>query len=177
MAKTKLTILSNFPVKKYAIYLGMGILLCLLQISAVGLIAIGPVVPDLVLILVIYIAVNEGKFVGLIAAFVLGMMFDFFTLDLIGVNILAKSTAALLAGFFHKEEGYKQITTDYKFMLVIFLCSFLHNSIYGIINISAYKMNFVRFFLEYAVGASIYTAAMGIFPYVYASNKQAKKAG
>lgn len=176
MAKTKLTILNNFPIKKYAIYFGMGLLLCLLQISAVGLVALGPVVPDLVLILVVYIAINEGQFVGLIAAFVLGMMFDFFTLDMMGVNILAKSTAALLAGFFHREEGHKQITADYKFMLVLFLCAFLHNSIYGIINISAYKMNFVRFFLEYAVGASIYTAIAGIFPYVYASNKSSKVA-
>ncbi len=174
MAKTKLTVLNNVPIKKYAIYMGMGLLLCLLQISAVGLIAIGPLVPDLVLILVVYIAVNEGKFVGLIAAFFLGLMFDFFTLDMIGANILAKASAALLAGFFHREEGHKQITADYKFLLVVFLCSFLHNSIYGIINISAYKMNFVRFFLEYAVGASIYTAVMGIFPYVYSSNKQAK---
>jgi rod shape-determining protein MreD len=174
MAKTKLTILNNFPIKKYAIYFGIGLILCLLQISAVSLISIGPIVPDLVLILVIYIAINEGQFVGLIAAFILGLMFDFFTLDLIGANILAKSTAALLAGFFHREEGHKQITTDYKFLLILFLCSFLHNSIYGIINISAYKMNFVRLFLEYAVGASIYTAVMGIFPYVYESNKSAK---
>jgi rod shape-determining protein MreD len=176
MAKTKLTILNNFPIKKYAVYFGMGILLCLLQISAVSLIALGPLVPDLVLILVVYIAVNEGQFVGLLAAFGLGLMFDIFSMDLIGVNILAKSTAALLAGFFYREDRQKQITADYKFLLVIFLCSFLHNSIYGIINISAYKLNFVRFFLEYAVGASIYTAAMGIFPYVYSSNKQAKAA-
>ena len=104
MAKTKLTILNNIPVKKYAVYMGIGIILCLLQISTVGLIAVGPLVPDLVLILVIYIAVNEGQFAGLISAFVLGLMFDFFTLDMIGVNILAKSTAALLAGFFHREE-------------------------------------------------------------------------
>ena len=88
---------------KLIIYPIVTILLGLFQISIVNFIEIGGVSPNLMIILVVWIAINEGQFIALFAAFLIGIFYDFIKMDVIGTNALSLLISAFLCGFFYKE--------------------------------------------------------------------------
>lgn len=160
---------NELPVKRLIAYGVIGIILTLLQVSVVDLIAVGFAVPDLVLILVVWIGVYEGYMEGILYGFALGLLFDIFTFDTLGTNALAKLIVGLFSGFFHKKDTEKQLTAGFRFLPIIFIAALMHNVIYGIFRIEINNMNFIRFFLEYSVASAIYTTAFGIFAFAIGS--------
>jgi rod shape-determining protein MreD len=159
----------EIPVKRFILYGVLGLILALLQVTAVDLISIGSAVPDLVLLLIIWIGVQEGYMEGILFGFALGLLFDLATFDIVGTNALAKCTAGLFAGFFHKKDAEKQLVTKMNFLPVIFAISLIHNLIYGIFQVNANQWSFFRYFAEYSVASALYSTAFGIFAYAIGS--------
>ncbi|MBR6565649.1 MAG: rod shape-determining protein MreD [Spirochaetaceae bacterium] len=60
-----------------------------------------PVVPDLLLLVVLYISVFNGSLVGETTGFVSGLLLDFITAAPLGLNCLLRTLMGFLAGFFH----------------------------------------------------------------------------
>ena len=60
----------------------------------IDFISIGGIKPDLLLILCVWITLSEGQYEGLITAFVLGLLNDIVSFDVIGTNALSKVVAA-----------------------------------------------------------------------------------
>lgn len=78
---------------------GFLFLALLLQVTVVNLIRIKGVVPDLVLLLVVFYSFWRGKREGAFWGFVAGLMKDFITGNYFGLNALSFSTAGYLVGW------------------------------------------------------------------------------
>ncbi len=150
--------------KKYSIYAVAFVLLAVAQIALIDLIAVEGLTPDLILILCVWVALSEGKFEGMIAAFIFGLLFDVFSMDVLGSNALAKTTAALAAGFFFNENKIEQNLGGYKFLIIVFVASIVHNLIYFFLYIKFSQLSFFPFFFKYGLAISFYTTVVAIIP-------------
>ncbi len=150
-----------FPIR-YIYYAVIALILSIVDILFVDIIQIEGIAPDLLLILCIWIALAEGQFVALFAAFGIGIVYDLISADVVGTNALAKVSAAFVAGFFHKERNIKQSLNIIRFVLVVLISSFVHNIIYFFFYIKSSEIAFLPFFLRYGIAASFYTTALSV---------------
>jgi len=80
----------------YIIQVSIIILLFSIQTTWLGIFSIGGVVPDLVLIIVVFSAIHSSRVIGIGAGVIMGVIQDSLSGGLLGVNTLSKS----FVGFF-----------------------------------------------------------------------------
>jgi rod shape-determining protein MreD len=147
------------------VYYGIvALLLAVIKVVLLDLIAVSSITPDLILILVVWIALKEGQFKALFAGFACGLLFDIVSIDVIGTNALTKTLVGLIAGFFYKEHHADNIIGSFKFLGIVFLCSVFHNLVYNIFYIRPSQISFATFFLKYGLATSLYTTVIAVFP-------------
>ena len=156
----------------YIYYLIMALILSVIQVALLDFIAIDTVTPDLLLIFCVWITLREGKFFGLFAGFITGIIFDIVTMDVVGTNALAKTAACFLAGWFFRENKSNQIIGSFLFLLIILLCSIIHNLIYFFFYLKVSDISFFGFFAKYGLATSLYTTVIAIFLMFYKMKKK-----
>ena len=148
---------------RYIGYAILAIVLSIVHLVMINFIQVGGLTPDFLLILCIWIAIREGQFTGLFAAFLIGLFFDFISSDVIGTNALSKTVAAFIAGFFYKEGKASQIIHSFPFLIIVLACSFVHNIVYFFFYIKSSQLNFFNFFIKYGIALSFYTTVFATF--------------
>ena len=105
------------------------VLVCiLLQTTVLDNFKLFDVKPDLILILVVFAALTRGKMTGSGVGFSGGILEDFFSTSLIGVNAFVKTLLGFVLGFFMKRFYIRRIKFQ---ILVIFFVTIIHEiSIY-----------------------------------------------
>ncbi len=147
---------------KFVLYALATLLIVIFQISIVNLLEFGGLTPNLMIILVVWITLSEGQFVGIFAGFLAGLIFDIATFDLIGTNALAQTIAAFVAGFFYRE-GKEDLTLNrFSFITTVFISSFFHNSIYFFLYLKLSELDFLSFFFKYGIATSLYTTVFAV---------------
>jgi len=146
------------------------LLICVLQLSFSYLISIYGVTPDLLILLVIWVTLFEGKLYGLIFAFSVGILFDFLSMNVVGVNALTKTMVAYLAGFFYQEKEFWNIIRSNKFFLICFLATLLHNIIYYFIMVELTDSIFAIYF-KFVIGSTIYTMLFTLLAFFFRIRK------
>lgn len=149
---------------KLIIYPLVTILLGLFQISIINFIEIGGISPNLMIILIVWIAINEGQFIALFSGFLVGIFYDFLKMDVIGTNALALVITAFVSGFFHKPGKQDLIIRSFKFLLIVLISSIAHNLVYFLLYIRVSEISFWNFFLKYGIATSFYTTVFSFFP-------------
>ncbi len=158
--------------KRYVYYIFLSLLLSFIQLVGLDFIEIGGITPDLLLILVVWISLREGRFVGMISGFTVGFIFDLISLDTLGTNALAKLLVAFLAGTLYREGKENLILGSFRFLIYVFLCAVLNNIIYFTLRIKFVDFSLQAFLLKYALAFSFYTTILAIFPMFYAANSK-----
>lgn len=153
--------IKSFPIR-YVIYAIAAILLSLVDILLIDVIQIEGITPDLLLVLCVWIALAEGQFTAIFAAFGIGLFYDVISADVIGTNALAKVTATFIAGYFHKERNLKKSLNSLRFVLVVLLAAVIHNLIYFFFYVKAGEIDFFSFFFRYGIAASFYTGIISL---------------
>lgn len=148
---------------KYTLYTIAAILIALFHVLLGELIAIGGITPNIMIILVVWITLKRGQFIGLFAGFTAGIISDLITLDVIGTNALSLTVTAFIAGFFHSEGKEEHTVRSVKFLGILLLSAVVHNSIYYFLYIQISEFKFLNFFLKYGLASSLYTTVVGIF--------------
>jgi rod shape-determining protein MreD len=146
------------------------LLICVLQLSFSYLISIYGVTPDLLILLVIWVTLFEGKLYGLIFAFSVGILFDFLSMNVVGVNALTKTMVAYLAGFFYQEKEFWNIIRSNKFFLICFLATLLHNIVYYFIMVELTDSIFAIYF-KFVIGSTIYTMLFTLLSFFFRIRK------
>ena len=159
------------PAMRYLMYAVIGMLLSVVHLVFLRFIAVESVTPDLILLLVIWIALAEGQFIGVIAGFCFGLFYDAVSKDVLGTNALAKTVAGFVAGYFYKEGHTMQIIGSFKFLFIIGVCAFIHNLIYFFLYIRPMEVSFGRFFLIYGVATTLYTTVVAVFPMLFVNRR------
>jgi|DewCreStandDraft_5_1066085.scaffolds.fasta_scaffold89773_2 rod shape-determining protein MreD len=140
------------------IYYSIALLtICVVQLSFFFLISISGVTPDLLILLTIWITLAEGRFFGLFAGFLIGIFFDFVSMNLVGVNALTKTVVAFVAGLFYKEGEFSNIIRTNKFFVIVILSTLLHNILYYLILIDLTSSDFGFNYFKFTFGSTLYT--------------------
>jgi len=138
--------------------------LSLVQFSLLNFVEVQGITPDLLLILCAWISIREDRFVGTVAGFLIGLTLDIVSFDLVGINAFTKTIVGFVAGSFHKEGKEMLILHGLKFLLIVFISSFIHNLIYFFFYIKLSNLTFLSFFMKYGVAFSFYTTVFAVIP-------------
>ena len=145
--------------------------LLLLQTTFVPFLSIGGFVPDLLFVWVVYTALRRGQIEATIAGFLVGVLQDLVSTQLFGLAALSNTIAGFLAGYFYNENKIDQVLGTYRFILIVGLCSFVHNVVYYTIFLQGSDVPLFLTVAEFSIATTVYTAALSALPMFAFSRK------
>lgn len=107
------------------------ILLLLIQLIVIPLISIYQIVPQLILVLLVYFTLIGGQIYGMILGFLFGFFFDLFSGGVLGSSMLAMTISAFVIGYFYNENRIDENIGSYLFVAFVFLGSLIYSFIYS----------------------------------------------
>ena len=156
---------------KNVTYGGIALLLVALQTTAIHLLNLEGVIPDLPAVLIVYIALVEGQMQGMLWGFGIGLALDLTTQDFIGLSALTKMLCGFFAGYFFNENKTRMVLTSYRFILIVFTVTLLQNLVYFVMFTQGTEINVFRAIVQYGLTTTLYTAIVSLFPVFMFSRK------
>ncbi len=141
--------------------------LLLIQTTIIPLIAINGVIPDLILILLVFYAMRYGQIYGTVLGFVYGFLFDIITGSLIGSIMLAKTLSGFVAGYFYNENKQEQYIKSLFFCLIVLLCGVIDSVVYSFFSTIDFNSNVLLLIFEQGMLPGFYTAVLSLIVVVF----------
>lgn len=138
----------------FLFYIAFFILSIILQITIIPLFSIKGISPDLILILVISVSIQRGKFWGVVGGFSAGLVFDAFGTAFVGLSSLANSISAFVAGFLLGEQLEQRFGVIVGLILVSLL---IHDFLYYTILSIGISIGFWVTLFKHVIPQSFYT--------------------
>lgn len=135
-----------------------GLLFYFLQTTFVNpFLAIGHNVPDLLLILTLFVGIRLGQISGSLFGFLGGLLQDAL-IDFYGLNALCKTIIGFTVKYFKTDRVL--LIEKYYFPIVVFFSSVVHSIVfYGFQSLDT-RLNFYNLFMNYGLPDSLYSAVM-----------------
>ena len=134
----------------------------LVQLTVIPLIAIGGVIPDLVLISLVYYSISRDQFYGTVLGASYGVFLDLIIGSLLGSSMLSKTIAGFTAGYFSTETKKEINISTYIFSLIVFICAMIDSIIFSFFSAFDVQTNIFKLLFEQALLPSLYTAMVSI---------------
>ena len=147
---------------KYVLPLFVFIPVVLIQLTVIPFVAIQEVVPNLILIAVVYFSISNGQIFGTITGASYGLLFDLISGNLVGSHMLSKTVAGFVAGYFSGETRREKYLYTYSFTLVILLSALADAMIFSFFSVIDFNTNFLMALFNHALLPSIYTSIVSI---------------
>lgn len=149
-------------ISKILKYVVLLVVFIVLQKSLIWLIAISAynISPDLVMVVLAYISIKEGKTMGIIFGFFAGLLIDILGGTFIGLQALSYTLACFVAGFFNSEDE-KFLKKQY-FLLVVFIISLVSNFIFYSIYFQGTSVPYLVVLMRYVLTSSAYTMIVSL---------------
>lgn len=144
----------------------------IIQTTVIPLISIGEVVPDLILILLVYYSITEGQIYGTILGFVYGFCFDLVTGSLLGSTMIAKTVAGFIAGYFSSENKVDTYLMFFNFGMIVFLAALADQIIYSFFSALDISSNIFLIFFQNAFLPAFYTALLGMIIIIFVPKRR-----
>jgi rod shape-determining protein MreD len=138
--------------------------LVVLQSTFSRFIAIENITPDILVIWIVYLALRYGQVHATVAGFLLGLIMDITSGNFLGLSALSKTVCGFVAGYFYDETKTTQILATYRFALMVFFTSLVHNLIYFTIFVQGSELPFWRTLALSGLTTSLYTSAFSFLP-------------
>ena len=145
-----------------------------MHLYLVRFMSIGGVTPDLLMILVVWIALGSGQLTGTIAGFLVGLLMDGITGDVLGTNALAKTAVGFTAGYFYNENKVLLTLGHYPALLITLLCALVHNIIYYFFHVRYAEITMNTFITKYGLASALYTTVLAIVPMLITARQREK---
>ena len=131
-----------------------------LQTTWIDFLEVSSLKPDLILLVLIYIALRKGPLVATCMGFGIGFMQDIYLPVDLGLNALAKSLVGFAVGY-----GRTRIVADNIQVQValIFGATLCHDMVYYLGTSAIGLIDLPYFWLRYGLGRAVYTALVGSF--------------
>ena len=137
------------------------LVLVVLQATFIPLVSIGGVVPDILMVWVVYNGIRRGQIEGVTAGFLVGLMQDLVTTQFFGLAAFSKSIAGFLAGYFFNENKTAVTLGSYRYLLILGLCSLVHNLAYYTIFLLGLDSSESLTVITLSMSSTAYTMAVG----------------
>lgn len=144
----------------------------IIQTTVVPLVSIGEVVPDLILILLVYYSMTEGQIYGTVLGFIYGLFFDLVTGSLLGSTMIAKTVAGFVAGYFSSENKVDIYLMFFNFGLIVFLAALVDQIIYSFFSAFDISSNILMIFFQNAFLPAFYTALLSMIIIIFVPKKR-----
>jgi len=138
--------------------------LVVLQSTFVRYIAIENIAPDILVVWIVYLALRYGQIHATVAGFLLGLIMDIISGDFLGLSALSKTVCGFVAGYFYDETKTAEILATYRFALMVFSASLVHNLVYFAIFVIGSELPFWRTIVLFGFTTSLYTSAFSLLP-------------
>lgn len=138
--------------------------LLILQTTFIPFLSIGGFLPDLFVVWIVYVAIRRGQLEASIAGFVVGLMQDAVTTQFFGLGAFSKTFCGFVAGYFFNENNTEQTLGSYRFLLIVLLCSMIHNMIYFGVFLQGVQDSVIVTSIEFSLATSVYTGVVSILP-------------
>lgn len=132
------------------------------QAVVIQFISINEVVPDLILILLVYFTINNTQMYGTVVGFLFGAISDLTFGTILGSTMLAKTISGFVAGYFSSESKRESYLTPINFGLIIFLVGLIDNSVFSFFSSFDLSENFIYSLLTFTVLKSLYTTLFAV---------------
>ncbi len=136
--------------------------LLLLQSTVVPFISIAGVIPDLILILLVYFALRMGQMHGTILGFTYGFFLDIITGNIFGSAMIAKTVSGFVAGYFYNENKLDIYFKSIAFSLIVLLSSTIDSFIFSFFSSIELEKSILLRFLQQGMFPGIYTAVISL---------------
>lgn len=141
--------------------------LLFIQTTIVPLISINGVIPDLIIILLVYYSITQGQIYGTVLGFIFGFLFDIITGSVIGSTMIAKTLAGFTAGYFSSENKIDQYLLSYNFALIVLLASVVDLVINSFFSSVSFMANIFFLFFQYALLPAAYTSVIALLVMIF----------
>ncbi len=149
----------------------ISIVLLALQTTVVTFTSIGNIIPDILLIWIVYVAVTEGQIPATVFGFFIGITMDLVSGQFLGLSALTKTVAGFLAGYFYHENKIDITLGNYQFIVIVAIVSLVHNVIYFAIFTQGSGIGLLSALGELGLLSTMYTTIIAMIPMFIASRK------
>jgi rod shape-determining protein MreD len=126
------------------------------------LISIAGIIPDLLLILLVYFTLRIGQLHGTILGFVYGFLLDLITGNIFGSAMIAKTISGFITGYFYNENKLDIYFKSLIFSVIVLLIATIDSFVFSFFSsVELEKSVFLRFF-EQGMFPGIYTAVLSL---------------
>jgi len=152
--------------QRFFLTIGVSLLVLLAQTTLVPHLAIGTIIPDLLLIWIVYLGISRGHVPAMTAGFFLGLLMDTLAGDdgMLGLSSLTKTVAGFLAGYTFNENKILQILSGYQFLLILAAASLVHDLLYFLIFLQGADLAWNEAIVRYGLPTTLYTLAAALLP-------------
>lgn len=145
-------------------YFFISIIIILIQTELVPLISLKGINPDILTIWIVYIALQKGQMQSTIWGFLIGLLFDLIVGNFIGLSALSKTIVGFFAGYFYGENKAQITLGSYRFIIIILIVSFIHNTVYFSVFTFGTEINIVKAIFQIGLATTFYTAVISLLP-------------
>jgi len=138
----------------------------LVQTTAIPFVAVGTIVPDLVLIWIVYLGIARGPVTASTAGFFLGLALDILAGEdgMLGLSSLTKAVAGFLAGYTFNKNKTAQTLSSAQFPVIVAVVSLVHNLLYFIIFLQGTDITWNDAIVRHGIPATVYTVLVALLP-------------
>jgi len=137
-------------------------LVLLIQITVIPLIKLAGVIPDFILIILVYYSITRGQLYGTVLGATYGFLVDLISGNLLGTSMIAKTIAGFSAGYFSSETKRDININTYNFALIVLLCAMIDSVIFSFFSAFDIQTNVFTLLFEQALLPSLYTGVVSI---------------
>ncbi len=142
-----------------------------LQTTIVSFTSIANIVPDVMLIWIVYLAITQGQIPATSYGFGIGLLLDLMSGQFLGLSALSKTIAGFLAGYFYHENKIEMNVSNYQFLIVVGIVSVVHNLIYFIIFTQGSDVGLFMAIFRFGIFSALYTTSIATIPMFINSRK------
>lgn len=136
--------------------------LLVIQSTVIPLISIAGVIPDLILILLVYFTLRMGQIHGTILGFVYGFLLDLITGNIFGSAMIAKTISGFIAGYFYNENKLDIYFKSFIFSLIVLLSATIDSFIFSFFSSVELEKSILLRFFEQGMFPGFYTAIISL---------------
>ena len=124
------------------------------------------IVPNFLLVWIVYLAIREGQITSMTAGFFLGIATDLLSGGdgMLGLAAASNTVAGFVAGYFYNREKIEQTLGTSKFIVTLAIASLVHNAIYFVIFLQGSEIGWWEMLFHTMLPTTLYTTVVGLVP-------------
>ena len=138
-----------------------------IQTTIIPLVSIAGVLPDLILVLLVFYSIKTGHIYGAVLGFIFGFFFDLITGSLLGSAMISKTLVGFIAGYFSNENKRDLYLHSYPFILIVLLCSIIDSIVYAFFSDTDLGRNILLLFFEQGMLPGLYTSIVSLIVMIF----------